>query len=98
MDTATQSIFMSHADATAIHEKIPGARDIGDSAFAVPCLCTTRLEFKFKDKFTLQDTTFAIDPKDLVHVPLDPNNPNGDCLSAIHGTDTNSTDMLVRFW
>jgi cathepsin D len=97
MDTAAQAIFMSKNDAAAIHVKIPGAKIDDEGFFTVPCLSTTRLEFTFKDKLTYQDTTFAIDPRDLVHFPLDPNDPSGDCHSAIYGHDTHS-QLGVRVW
>ena len=77
LDTGTTLLIVPPADAQAIHQAIPGAADGGNGNFIVPCTTTASLALTFGGR------SFAIDPRDIVFVPVDPNNPNGDCISGI---------------
>jgi hypothetical protein len=77
LDTGTTLIIMPQADADAIHQNIQGAQSDGQGGFTVPCNTQASVAMTFGG------TVFAIDPRDIAFQPLDPNNPNGDCISGI---------------
>lgn len=68
---------MPAADATAIHAAIPGSASDGQAGFTLPCTTSSSIEFTFGGQ------NFAIDPRDLAFLPLDPNDLQGDCQSGI---------------
>ncbi|KAI0291902.1 aspartic peptidase domain-containing protein [Multifurca ochricompacta] len=55
----------------------PGGRDAGNNGFTLPCTTNTSLAVTFGGR------SFAIDPRDITFVPVDPNDPTGDCISGI---------------
>lgn len=79
LDTGTTALLVPPADAQAIHKSIPGANEIGNGTFSVPCTTNSSLALTFGQQ------SFTIDPRDIAVLPLDQNNPNGDCASGISG-------------
>ena len=77
LDTGTTLLVVPQADAQAIHQAIPGAADGGNGNFILPCTTTASLALTFGGQ------SFAIDPRDIVFAPVDPNNSTGDCVSGI---------------
>ncbi|TFK49900.1 aspartic peptidase A1 [Heliocybe sulcata] len=77
LDTGTTLIIAPPADATAVHQAIPGAKSDGQGGFTIPCTTTTSLALSFGG------TSFAIDPRDLAFQPVDANDLTGDCVSGI---------------
>lgn len=79
LDTGTTALIVPPADAQAIHKSIPGAKEIGNGTFSVPCNTNSSLALTFGQK------AFAIDPRDIVLAPLDQNqnNAKGHCASGI---------------
>lgn len=77
LDTGTTLIIAPEADAAAVHQAIPGAKSDGQGGFTIPCTTTASVALTFGG----QD--FAIDPRDLLFAPVDPNDLTGDCVSGI---------------
>jgi hypothetical protein len=77
LDTGTTALIVPEADALAIHQSIPGANEIGNGAFTVPCTTNSSLALTFGQQ------SFTIDPRDIAALPLDENNLKGDCASRI---------------
>jgi hypothetical protein len=77
LDTGTTLMVLPQADAQVIHKSIPGAKDIGNGAFSVPCTTNSSVALTFGQQL------FNIDPRDIAFLPLDQNNPTGDCASGI---------------
>jgi hypothetical protein len=77
LDTGTTLMVLPQADAQVIHKSIPGAKDIGNGAFSVPCTTNSSVALTFGQQL------FNIDPRDITFLPLDQNNPTGDCASGI---------------
>lgn len=79
------------ADVKAIHGAIPGSKSTNGVDWTIPCTTTSVLSLNFGG----QD--WPIDARDLVFLPVDPNNPKGDCISAISGTAPfgGNTEWLV---
>jgi hypothetical protein len=78
-------------DVQSIHANIPGSNPDGHGGFIIPCTTTAQVALTFGG------TSFAIDSRDIVLAPLDPNNPTGDCASGIvSGTVGGATEWLVR--
>lgn len=77
LDTGTTLIIAPPNDALAVHQAIPGAGSDGQGGFTIPCGSNTSVALTFGQQ------AFAIDPRDLAFAPVDPSNPNGDCLSGI---------------
>jgi Eukaryotic aspartyl protease. len=90
LDTGTTLIVAPLEDATALHKTIAGAKSDGQGGFTVPC------STKASVALTFGNTQFAIDPRDLAFLPLNPNDPNGDCVSGISaGKIRGATEWLV---
>ncbi|GLB40508.1 putative peptidase A1 family protein [Lyophyllum shimeji] len=90
LDTGTTLIIAPAADAAAVHKNIQGAKSDGQGGFTVPCTTTASVALTFGG------TTFAIDPRDIAFQPVDPANPNGDCISGISsGQIGGATEWLV---
>lgn len=68
---------MPEADAAVLHAAIPGARSDGQGGFIIPCNTNAVVAFTFSGQ------SFAIDSRDLPFVPINGNDPNGDCQSGI---------------
>jgi hypothetical protein len=79
LDTGTTLLFVPQADAQVIHQAIPGAADGGNGTFILPCTTTASLALTFGGQ------SFAIDSRDIIFAPVDPNNPTGECISGITG-------------
>lgn len=77
LDTGTTLIVAPPADAAAVHAQIPGAQSDGQGGFTVPCTTTASVALTFSG------TSFAIDPRDIAFLPVDQNDPTGDCTSGI---------------
>ncbi|KAF8501376.1 acid protease [Russula emetica] len=77
LDTGTTLLIVPTSDALAIHKSIPGAKEIGNGTFTVPCTTKSSLALTFGKQ------AFAIDPRDIAISPVDPNNLAGDCLSGV---------------
>ena len=86
LDTGTTLIIAPPDDAAAIHAAIPGAQSDGQGGFIIPCTTTAQIAISFGGR------SFAIDPRDMLFLPLDQNDPTGDCVSGISagqiGSDT----------
>ena len=70
-------IIVPPADAFAIHAAIPGSRPDGQGGFVIPCDTDAVVAFTFSGQ------SFAIDPRDLPFIPLNGNDPTGECQSGI---------------
>lgn len=78
------------SDATTIHNSIQGAKADGQGGFTVPCTLTDSVALTFGNN------VFPIDPRDIAFQPVDPNNPQGDCVSGItSGNIGGATEWLV---
>lgn len=77
LDTGTSLIIAPAADAQALHAQIPGAKSDGQGGFTIPCTTDAQIAF------TMGGQSFAIDPRDLLFVPVNQNNLQGDCVSGI---------------
>lgn len=81
LDTGTTLTVWPAKDAAILHQAIPGAKDDGNGGFTIPCQTNVSLALTFGGN------SFSIDPTDLTFLPVDPNDPQGDCLSAITSGD-----------
>ncbi|KAG6861997.1 hypothetical protein C0995_008184 [Termitomyces sp. Mi166 len=90
LDTGTTLIVAPPDDATAVHQLIQGAQDVGQGTFTIPCTTNASVALSFGG------TSFSIDPRDLAFQPVDPNDPTGDCISGISsGQIGGATEWLV---
>lgn len=90
LDTGTTLIIAPDADAKAVHAAIPGSQSDGQGGFTIPCTTSSSVALSFGG------TSFAIDPRDLLFQPVDPNDPTGDCVSGISsGQIGGATEWLV---
>ena len=72
-----------------MHAAIPGAQN-QQGSFTIPCTTTAQVALTFGGK------SFAIDSRDLLFAPVDPNNLQGDCVSGIQsGQIGGPTQWLV---
>lgn len=91
LDTGTTLIIAPAADAAAVHAAIPGAKSDGQGGFTIPCTTTTQVALTFGGQ------SFAIDPRDMLFAPVDPNDLTGDCVSGISsGNIGGAQEWLVR--
>jgi hypothetical protein len=79
LDTGTTLIQAPQSDATAIHQLISGAKDLGQGMFSIPCTSNASVALTFSK------ATFPIEAQDLAFAPLNDDDPTGDCMSAISG-------------
>ena len=90
LDTGTTLIIAPPADATAVHQLIDGAKSDGQGGFTIPCTTTASVALSFGGQ------SFAIDTRDLLFSPVDPNDLTGDCISGISsGQVGGATEWLV---
>jgi hypothetical protein len=90
LDTGTTLIIAPPADALAIHQAIQGAQSDGQGGFIVPCTLQQSVALNFGGQ------SFAIDPHDIAFLPVDENDPTGDCTSGItSGQIGGDTEWLV---
>jgi len=86
LDTGTTLIVVPANDAQTIHDNIQGAQSDGQGGFTVPCTLQDSVAFTFGGQ------EFTIDPRDIAFQPVDPNNPQGDCVSGITAGDIGGPD------
>ncbi|KZO96669.1 acid protease [Calocera viscosa TUFC12733] len=86
LDTGTTLIIAPPADAAAVHALIPGAQSDGQGGFTFSC--TTNVSVAL----TFGGTSFAIDPRDILFAPVDPNDLTGDCISGISAGEVGGAD------
>lgn len=90
LDTGTTLVIAPDADAAAVHQAIPGAQSDGQGGFTIPCTTNASVALTFGGQ------QFAIDTRDLLFAPVDPNNLTGDCVSGISSGDIGgATEWLV---
>lgn len=77
LDTGTTLMIMPTPDADAVHAAIPGAKADGQGGYTIPCTTDAGLSFKFGGK------EWPIVARDMVFLPVDQNNLQGECVSAI---------------
>ncbi|KAJ7593443.1 aspartic peptidase A1 [Mycena floridula] len=88
VDTGTSLFYAPQEDVAAIHKAIPGSQYV-DGNWLIPCNCNTSLSLSFGGKY------FSVDPRDLAFLPIDPNNPTGNCYSSI---SSGSPANPITFW
>jgi len=86
LDTGTSLIVAPQSDAETFHNAIPGAKDAGQGSFTIPCTSTVAVTM------TIGGGQFAINPQDLLFLPVDQNNPTGDCISAVSAGQVGGAD------
>lgn len=86
MDTGTTLMALPQSDVEAIHKNIPGAKDIGNGTFSIPCTTNSSVAL------TIGKQSFPIDPRDIAFLPVNANDPTGDCLSGISASQVNEQD------
>lgn len=90
LDTGTTLMVLPPADAAAVHQNIPGAQSDGQGGFTVPCTTNASVALTYSGQ------AFTIDSRDLAFQPVDPNEPQGECVSGISsGTVGTATEWLV---
>ncbi|KAG6832820.1 hypothetical protein H0H92_009439 [Tricholoma furcatifolium] len=90
LDTGTTLIVAPPSDAAAVHQLIPGAQDIGQGSFTVPCTTNVSVALSFGG------SSFSIDPRDIAFTPVDASDPTGDCISGISSGEIGAaTEWLV---
>ncbi|KAF8591109.1 aspartic peptidase A1 [Ramaria rubella] len=77
LDTGTTLVIAPPQDALAVHQLIPGAASDGQGGFIVPCTTNASVALTFGGQ------SFAIDSRDLATLPLNPQDPTGNCTSGI---------------
>ncbi|KIM39982.1 hypothetical protein M413DRAFT_19672 [Hebeloma cylindrosporum] len=77
LDTGTTLLVVPAADAVTLHKQIQGAQSDGQGGFTIPCTTNASVALTFGGQ------EFTIDPRDMAFQPVDPNNPQGDCISGI---------------
>lgn len=77
LDTGTTLIVAPESDADAVHAKIPGAKSDGQGGYTIPCTTTKQLSFTFGG------IQFPIDTRDMLFLPVNPDDLTGECVSAI---------------
>ncbi|KAK2460906.1 hypothetical protein APHAL10511_007376 [Amanita phalloides] len=90
LDTGTTLIVAPPADAIAAHKLIPGSKADGQGGFTIPCKTNASVILTFGG------SEFAIDPRDIAFQPVDPRNPDGECISGIaSGIVGTATEWLL---
>ncbi|KAI6155558.1 aspartic peptidase A1 [Pisolithus tinctorius] len=75
LDTGTTVMVIPPADAQQLMQGLGGTCD--SQQCTLPCTSNSSLAFTFGG------SSFAIDPSDLLILPVQPNNPTGDCVAGI---------------
>ncbi|KAN0064933.1 hypothetical protein ACQY0O_001990 [Thecaphora frezii] len=89
LDTGTSLIVAPEADARALHAAIPGAKADGQGGYTIPCTTTDRVALSFGGR------QFDIDPRDLLFLPVDENDLEGDCVSAVSAGDVGEKNQWL---
>ncbi|KAG2157952.1 acid protease [Suillus bovinus] len=88
LDTGTTLIIAPPADALAVITMLGGKCDTQQCT--IPCTSNASLALSFGN------ASFAIDPRDMAVLPVDINDPTGDCTAGIQpGTIGTNTEWLV---
>ncbi|KIJ14268.1 hypothetical protein PAXINDRAFT_169881 [Paxillus involutus ATCC 200175] len=88
LDTGTTLILIPPQDAQQVMQSLGGTCDTKQCR--IPCTSTASLALSFGN------TSFAIDPRDLAVLPVDLNNPTGDCTAGIQPQQIGTaTEWLV---
>lgn len=88
LDTGTTLIIAPPADALAVIAMLGGKCDTQQCT--ISCTSTTSVALSFGN------ASFAIDPRDMAVLPVDVNDPTGDCTAGIQpGTIGTNTEWLV---
>lgn len=91
LDTGTTLIVAPYPDAMLVHGLIPGAKPDGQGGYTIPCTTNASVALTFGD------TSFGIDPRDIIIAPVDVDDLRGDCVSGISsGSVGGATEWLVR--
>lgn len=77
LDTGTTLIVAPQADADALHSAIPGAKSDGQGGYTIPCTTAQQVAFTFGGK------SWPMDPRDMTFLPINDNDPKGDCISSV---------------
>ena len=77
LDTGTTLIVAPQSDADAVHAQIKGSKSDGQGGYTIPCTTTAQVAFTFGG------VEFPIDTRDMLFHPVDSDNLDGDCASAI---------------
>lgn len=75
LDTGTTLILVPPSDAQQVMQSLGGACDTQQCT--IPCTTQASLALSFGN------ASFAIDPRDLAVLPIDPNDPTGSCTAGI---------------
>ena len=89
LDTGTTLLVIPQQDAEKIHKSIPGAQDIGNGTFTVPCTTNSSLALTFGKQ------AFPIQPQDITFLPVNTSNPTGDCVSGISAGEVNGENTWL---
>lgn len=88
LDTGTTLIIAPPSDAQKVMQSLGGACDAQQCM--IPCTTQASLALSFGN------ASFAIDPRDLAVLPVDPNNPTGTCTAGIQPQQIGAaTEWLV---
>ncbi|KAE8214677.1 hypothetical protein CF327_g1951 [Tilletia walkeri] len=90
LDTGTTLIVAPKKDADAVHAAIPGSKSDGQGGYYIPCTTTQSLALTFGG------VTFPIDPRDMLFLPVDQTNLQGDCISAISSGQVGQKDEWLK--
>jgi len=92
LDTGTTLMLGPADDVAAVHKAINGSKPDGQGGFLVPCTMTDVVSLAFGNP----SQQFDIDPRDVAFLPVDNNDPAGDCQSGIQaGQIGGATEWLV---
>lgn len=90
LDTGTTLMLLPPSDAQTLMQGLGGTCD--SQQCTIPCTTNASLALTFGG------SSFSIDPRDLAMIPVDANNPTGDCASGIQpGQFGAATQWLVGF-
>ncbi|KAL4062847.1 aspartic peptidase domain-containing protein [Scleroderma yunnanense] len=88
LDTGTTLMLLPQSDAQQLMQGLGGTCDTQQCT--IPCTTNASLALTFGG------SSFPIDPRDLATLPIDINNPTGDCVSGIQpGQFGTATEWLV---
>lgn len=86
LDTGTTLMVAPPSAANLIHAAIPGSASTGGGGYTIPCNTTQQLSFTFGGK------TWPLNSEDMIFLPVDDNDLNGDCISSISGGNVGSAN------
>jgi hypothetical protein len=89
LDTGTTLLVVPASDAQTIHKAIPGAQQLNNGGFTLPCTTNASLALTFGNR------AFAIDSRDIAFLPVDANDPTGTCMSGISAGNVNGANTWL---